>query len=141
MIADKGGEITEHNNNPNAEDASLNTASSTSDNGNTDTESESDSDSDSDNDSDKIRGNRGRKLGNLRPTWENDPSKALLRRKVGVLAEWSPQKQRAVMHQLRVATISACGVVIDRNMSDYKRLKIWYPMVDSKRVLSFIYPY
>ena len=80
----------------------------------------------------KKNGLRGQKIGNLKPTWINDPNKADLRRRAGIGANMSTANQDRLMRALRATVKSACRESCEHTMTWYIHHGKWELMIDSE---------
>jgi hypothetical protein len=54
------------------------------------------------------------RVGKITPSWYSDQGKAILRRRMGIKAHLSPQKQNAMVRRLRQIVRTRCGYSIDK---------------------------
>lgn len=77
------------------------------------------------------QGNRGRSMSSLRSSWINDPSKALLRRKMGILATWDSKTQDTVNNDLRNKVKISSGCDLSKSKSWYMNEGKWEEIISS----------
>ena len=85
-----------------------------------------------DDDNTKKTGLRGRRIGNIKSLWINDPGKAELRRRAGVKADLSEKVQDKLMRALRKTVKAACKESCEHTMTWYMHHNKWNVMVDSE---------
>jgi hypothetical protein len=89
------------------------------------TEDEDDSENLKDNgsiDDDHEQPSDNQRIGKITPSWYSDRDKGILRRRMGIKADLSPQKQNQMVRRLRRIVRTRCGYSIDKPWSSYGRI-------------------
>jgi hypothetical protein len=64
------------------------------------------------------------RVGKITPSWYSDQEKGILRRRMGIKAHLSPQKQNEMVRKLRRIVRTQCGYSIDKPWSSYGRIML-----------------